>query len=445
MYGTYKYYQFNDLCAVIGLISIIIVALILIVNKKICINSFLASSNKVFKILLSIFFLTFLIQCFIVQYFPIKFNSDFALIKEQALWMSDHWSLAPTTERYFQSYPNNIVVSVICGSLYKMSHSWTFVMIFCSTIVNFSALLTSLLIKEKTNSKILPIIVLILIEVYYTLSIRTYLPYSSNIGMLFPVLTLFIYLTCKKSYYKWFAIFMVTTIGAYIKITTIIPFIAIICYEIVKFIFNTEKQFQRYFYNIAMLFAVVIVAYGINNSLLKSLEYRSNDRLYHGITYFMMLGQDTNNVGQWNEECSKIGYAEGTKEERDHLFLHKAEENIRKRGLTGNLKFILSKATISFGATNKDTLMHNRYGGVFSLVRQSVWMFFLLGLLLIFKDVNFTEILILQLSIFGVLLYQVIFECGSCYVLLFSPVLFILSSISIKSIFEDSPNCYLQK
>ena len=69
-----------------------------------------------------------------------------------------------------------------------------------------------------------------------------------------------------------------------------------------------------------------------------------------------------------------------------------------------------------------------------SSIRHAVWLFILLLLLFCYSKKNNREILVIQLSLIGLFLFEILFEARSRYLFIYVPYFIILAILTINKI-----------
>lgn len=367
-------------------------------------------------------------------YYPLRYTSDHLIVKETAIYLAGHSSFPLEYEYYFHMFPNNLSITILSGFIYKVFGTWKAVEIAGSLLVNLSVLIAGLTVKNTTGSKISAIVGLLLGHFYIGLCFHSFIPYTHNFGILFPVLCLYLY-TCNLSCPTKIALIVaVASIGNEMKVTTLIPFIAIAFYGIIDFL-----RKPRFKIAVIAIFSVIICFGGckiIRSEIYKNIGYQYDETIATTMPFFLMMGQCTETIGQ----CDYSSYLLNEKltghpqPERDSIFTTIALQRCADRGFMGNLKFFGNKICMSWGDGTMSaykTKYHNpqmqKLSVWYSFPRQYILYLLLILMLLTPYVVSDVRIYPFMLSITGVFAYQFLFESQSRYIYMYTPIIIVIS------------------
>ena len=393
-------------------------------------------STLVYTIIIGVYtFLTFGIELNIMHTQMPPIVLDFEIVKLQTEWYASHGSIDENIREYFSVFPNNINIFIIFSVIYKLLGSYTGVIVFVILCSNISSILTALSIKHLTHNNHASLFVFVLMELLMAFTTRTYWPYTSNPGVLLIILTFYLYVCRLSKIWKCILIPFVASVALMIKLTAIIPFIAIVMVESLRIIKNYHKESMKY---IAVSVFFTCLFFGSTKMcetyLWNKAGYTYDEEKYRGFWYFTCLGQYTESSGQWHSYVfNELGNYKGSKEERDNFYKQYTIKQVVDRGVVGNVKFYIAKSTAGWGSTNLDLVEINGKGVLCHFVRHSIWysLMMLMSLAIFLNRRKDKYIHVAYLTISGVLLYLLISEIQFAYVWMYCPILFVLSGVSV--------------
>lgn len=431
------------ICVNIGLVkyngivtagSIILLALLGIVliwksGKKQC-----QISERAYRLsLLGIFVVFFIIQTLICLYVPLPYYSDFIIVREQAMAMANDYSILPQYDFYFHSYPYQLGIVVILNTLYELFGSYKGVEISTTALVNLSAILAGLTVCNLTKNRVVAIFVAVMFNVFSTFCMKTYMPYSANLGMIFPILMLYVYSLNIKRYYKVILLALVVVLGYRVKMTTIIPFIAMAIfggYKILK-----GRDFKTPLVGIIALISFGLLSSIVHNGALSRMHFVDDDRVNHGFIYYIAMGQNNPTGGQYSKEYSILAdRLFPSKEARNKYFLDMAIESVRERSLVGQVKFFASKIAYCWGETRLDHLSICKYDELLLILKHFTWYLALTLMTVGTFCIRDNRYYMLLLGIWGVIGYLYLSEAGARYVLMYMPIVYVMAGWTVVKV-----------
>lgn len=216
------------------------------------------------------------------------------------------------------------------------------------------------------------------------------------------------------------------------------PFIAIGCVELLMLVT------QRKSYSISQIVApclFTILFFGcekiVRTHAFSQVGYTHNDNIERGFWYYALLGQNNESGGQWDKHIAyEVGNHPGTRQERDAFFRDEAIKAISSRGVFGNVKFYIAKTSIAWGCTKMDILKtsNDHLNSILYYIRHFIWYFIMTMMCFTAIVVNRKKECAMLLALLGVLLYLLISECSFTYVIMYSPVVFILGGIGMHNL-----------
>ena len=328
------------------------------------------------------------------------------------------------------------IILTVLGALYRLLGDYTYVVYVFLIWVNISSLLACLTVRNITGNNFVSLLVFALLQVFCIFTTRTYMPYTSNLALLFPILVIYVYSTKLDSTYKAILIPFIAALGWQAKLTSLIAFIAIAIIETMRYIQYSKKDTKK---TVCIAVASTVISFvlcaGLKTALWNSLNYQQDDNRYKTFAYYLYLGQNTKAGGQWDAEYVNKGDLTAPSAERNAYYYSVAKQDFMDRGLLGNIKFYTAKTTICWGCTYMD---YTKFNGedcrwVFTL-RHCIWFFvFACAMLSVFICRNRYNLAML-LTLTGLMIYQFLAEGSFTFVIMFSPIIFAMAGITMNKV-----------
>ena len=378
------------------------------------------------------FIISFIAMAVVIKSVDLPYYSDFIIAREQAIYFADQNTISPKFSQYFHAYPFNINTVFFLGWLYKLTGNYHYVELITATIVNITAIVTGFTVRNVTKNNILSLIIAVVYEFYSIFCMKTYMPYTSNVVLLFPILIMYLYTLKFSKSTRIVLISIVAFIGYNIKITAIIPYIGIMIVEGTLCFKNKELKII----GLAGVCCIICFMFAslYTSAIQKSLNFEPNPTIEHNTIYYLAMGQNNEYGGQYYLPIAEIGDQYRPKEERDSLFLNMALDEIKQRSILGQVKFFVAKIAICWGEVHQDHLKFCSVDRLLIAFRHLFWYFSLLLMTIgvfIIKDKKYYSML---LGLFGVVLYLYLSEAGSRYVIMFSPIVFAMMGWTMSKI-----------
>lgn len=394
-------------------------------------------SEKMYRFsLLGVFVTFFIIQTLVCLYVPLPYYSDYIVVREQAIAMANDYSILPQFDFYFHIYPFQVSLVAILNLLYELFGSYEGVEIATTALVNMSAIIAGLTVCNLTKNRMVAIFVAIMFNVFSTFCIKTYMPYSANLGMIFPILMLYVYTLNIKRSWKVILLVLVVVIGYRVKMTTIIPFIAMAIFGSYKLL--KERDYKTTLVGIIAMLVFSGISVALHNVLLAKMAYTKDVNAERGIIYYFAMGQNNPTGGQYSKDYSILADSlyPMPREERDNYFLEMAIKSIKERDFVGQVKFFASKIAYCWGETRLDHLSVCKYDELLLIFKHFTW-YLALTLMTVgaffIRDVRYYMLL---LGIWGVIGYLYLSEAGARYVLMYMPIVYVMAGWTVVEIFK---------
>lgn len=444
-------------------------------NKRIsCIITFIEKKEKV--VLCIMFILLFITQLIITTsiYFKTGWDASqlFATAKNYAQTNvfennSYYWFFP-----YFEVYPNNIFLGAIFGIIAQIStvlniSDINMVLVVLSIIlVDIAGIVTVKTIDNFTSKKIFKVLGAFLFVLFIGLSPWYIIPYSDTYSILFPICVLYNYTKQNKKHLNYFFIGLFSYLGYIIKPTNIIILIAILIIELFKIICKHSIYKKIIFKNFLALFCGILLVIGLNQCILKVVNYTPNNTYTFSPYHYLMMGLNNETTGTYSSEDVLNSLSIDNYDERVEYNKTVFLERLNNFSFTGFFEFYAKKllvnyndGTFSWGKeglfflnqsyndsplskylknifyTYKDTYIF------FSSTMQTIWIFILSTILIgtLIRKLDY-KISVIYLTIIGLTLFVLLFEARARYLYVYAPYFIILSITSIEIILNKFKN-----
>lgn len=407
-----------------------------------------------------------------------------------AVWYGSHWvamgDAAGIQEmsEYFSIYPNNLLLVYIFSRILKLnlllgepvSNGGLLLALVQCVMMNVSGVILFKCAKRFVNQRACWCIYLLYMILVGT-SGWMVLPYSDGMGVIFPVLLLYLYLRCKEcqrqsgKYLYILALFVIAVIAYHIKPYADVVLIAEVLIEATAWgnVIHHRGRVQWKKGLIAVMFACagLVCSSALIEQATHSMGFALDAEREMGIPHYLMLGANVNSWGGYSDEDLAFGNEYSSKELRNDAELEEFKSRLKNMGVYGYAELFAHKAaknfldgTYSWRSADSfyveiypsrgkisDTLRSWYYGfGALypynALIRQLLW----IGLLILTPFAAFTKRELtttekaLVLSVLGVMLYLQIFESQARYVMVFVPLYLILAFVGLDNLCKTTVN-----
>lgn len=419
------------------------------------------------------------IQVFITYNIIFRTSWDVA-----AVWYGSHWVASEDAagiqemSEYYSIYPNNLLLVYIFSRILKLntalgnhiSNGGLLLALVQCVVINVSGMLVFKCAKRfvglRASWSVYSIYVLLIGTSGWMV-----LPYSDGMGVIFPVLFLYLYLRCKecrKRVYKYcyvLALFVIIVIAYHIKPYTVIVLIAEIMIESIELMIRAFHR-QNIHWK-ACLFTVVVAVIGflcssfLVSQVTHSMGFTIDEEREMGIPHYLMLGANVNSWGGYSDEDLEFGKELNNKELRNEAELEEFKARLKKMGVIGYAELFVHKAAKNYldgtyswrhaesfyveiypSRGKVSDILRSWYygfGELFpynALIRQLLWIGVLVAVpfAAIQKKRMQVKEKVLILSVLGLMLYLQIFEAQARYVFVFVPLFLILAFIGTENL-----------
>lgn len=452
-------------------VALILIALMFLARARLERES-AASSARGCWLLRAFFLLLLAVQLIIARCTWYKMGWDVATVYTSAEELARGEALSDPA--YFLGCPNNAPLTLLQTAplwiAVKAGLSVPFVVLPCidALLLNLTAYVCVLCARQMTQSRFARAYALVLSVGWIALSPYIMFPYSDTFSILFPVLALYIYLTCRRPVLKWFLIALTCFFGASIKPTVLIALIALLLLGGCRFLARRDFRFPAWKRFAAIAAALILGALPgrlWQNAATTYLAGSPSPERQLSETHYLMLGMNGETYGGHSPDDVAFSQSFPTLSERRSANLQVAWQRFCEKGLVGNVRFFAIKAYKayadgSFAAHSSfldleipkrtdalsvflRNLYHHR--GIYSRYCQTLIQMIWLGVLTLCAYTVFMRrkepiVALLSLTLIGLTAYLLLFEVWPRYLFLYAPFFVLLSSMAF-----DRPVKFLQK
>ena len=375
-------------------------------------------------------------------------------------------------DSYFSVYSNNIPIVYVLGKIYSFAakHAATypyptdFIWIQVNCIMfSVAGIFTCFSVKKLTDNVVAEILTFFIYVALVGISPWKIEPYTDAYGLVFPIASLYFYLSYRKSERKWVKCvclvlsMLIAAVGGFIKPNLHIFVIAIVVVELIRFLADIKG---RWLYAVIMVLMIPVLIFGVKagkNAVVRELGAEINKEVGFDWHHYFFMGQNPDTTGSYSvEDVQMLGKHQHSKAERIEVEKQLSIERLREKGFFGNLKFWWTKLVMTFNDGTFGWEVEVWHDSEFpdSLATQTFWTVRLRGIFwgensnsdLYTGGVHFIWLLclfgipglcierkkerpglILTLSLLGLILYQMLFEARARYLFAFIPVIVVAS------------------
>ena len=409
--------------------------------------------------------LFFVVQVYIFYciYFETGWDSGGAIIPAVRELLT-HGNVNDLDITYFKRYPNNLFLVHYYYALLKISGKIGFIsetyqlmpIVVCNCIISSLSCLMVFFICEKRISTKWVWTIYIWMLIVVGLSPWNVVCYSDPFALFFPICMLYIYMNCGFNLYlKYSIIILLGYIGYSTKPQVLIMLMAIIITELIRCMKQKLKL------NLWKLFGTIMISGMIVCLISCALQhiYQKNgfvkDKDYEfGMTHFYMMGLNEVTNGIYFSDDVQLSDECKTYEERCEKNIGVSKERLNKYGWSGYLKLLSKKmltnyndGTFAWGAEGtffyiilenpKAKLSHpfrevyycdGNYYKYFSMMEHFLWIIMVgvvwyTSIKVLFRTKNKdNNILLLELALIGITLFELLFEARARYFYAYIPI-----------------------
>lgn len=406
---------------------------------------------------------------------------DAGAVEESAFGVAD--GSMETIYDFFHFYPNNLAIIVILTRYSQLMMALGVPsggLLYAAIVLNCLVLCVSILLTYLCARRILgegaAIFTLIPSAIYIVCSPYISIVYSDSLGMLFPVLMLYLYLVvvnAKSWFWKiflWVAIGAVAATGFNLKPTAAFAAVAIVAIHLIGALVQHRNVRDKVLAGVGVI-AATALGFGLANTAiwadLKQQTYigfdiESNQNAVPW-THFLAMGATGMGAFTQSDITATIAIADPAERLQHGLDLY--VQRVEKMGYPGYLQFLDSKAVWTFGdgsfhAWGEGPLLsqqnpfpvNDRISGeiqrymwgngehfsVMTGIWQSSWLAILflvvLPLRLRSRGLFVPAANVMRWSLFALTLFLLFFETRSRYLYLYIPFFILLATLSLDAL-----------
>lgn len=428
--------------------------------------------------LVTIAVLFLLLQIVLVRNYYFYTNWDVNVLIQATNKLTHRVAVTEYDKTYFSRYPNNMFLVAIFTSIQRLlhffgfhSHEYAALLVIQCIVSCISGLLTAAVIQRLYCNSTLTLLGYSLYILLVGLSPWVSIPYSDSFGLLFPILILYLYClkdTVRHSYYCHMAIGFLLVTGYHIKPQVVIVGIAIICVEALKKVRGSNKMEQPAKKIFGWLLAGIMLAVVLIQGIISEMPVELNKEAAFGPTHFLMMGLNQERMGIYSSEDVSFSASFALKEARNQANWRESKKRFKEMGIVGTAKHLVRKTltnyndgTFAWGMEGNffREVLPERENSICSLVRglyyrgeqieagkyyvvwsnfeQLMWMTILaLSIGTVLQKSSFIHVI--QLSLIGLTLFELIFEARARYLYIYSPFYILLAISGVKSFLHRS-------
>lgn len=405
------------------------------------------------------------------------------LVYVRSLWFYPSWDPAACHEAalalalghpipdpsYFVLCPNNapltlaLALPLWIGVQLGLAVPYLMLPIFAAMLVNLASLFCTLCIYRLTESRPATLFSYGPTSVFVLLSPYCTMPYTDAFAILFPVLTLYCYLSVRRPLLKWFLVGLFSAIGGAIKPTGYIVLIALLLLQGLRTLASLPMR-KRAMVRVCTAFVALVlglapgVLFQRQATFLLAGSAKPEGQL--SLTHYLMLGVNPDSYGGHSPADVEFSLSFPTLEERTQGNLQEFARRLTAMSPGEGLRFFsikLYKAYNSgtfewFGShlaaevpkrTDLVSLFlrsfyysKGEYRKVFITVYQGLWLMILslCALALFLARKKQPHLPALALTLLGLSCYLLLFEVWPRYMFLYAPFFTILASLGAKEL-----------
>ena len=431
----------------IAITNIIIIVLAYYSYQKLEEKDIIIDNKKLNKLFIIGILILIIIQVLFIYIFMMQPEWDFGWVTNIARIKSYQQNLPQEHILYLYNYPFNYSLVLIYEFLFKiLGYNINILFILGLIVIDISIIIIYMTLKNNFSNSTVAKISLIMLLFYPYIS-YVLIPYSDILALPFLSLAIFIiYRNNKINYdFKTVVLFsLVIGIGALFKVLVLIIPIAYFIYGIIIL-----SKFKKLI--VIIPFIIVIILNHQFGLYIDSKYYSYAKFSESGLTplYWMYAGLNNDSMGQYNindyNESLKWGIRL-TKEEKAEVTKFYQEgiiERLNKLKISGIVEIIQHKLNITwsdgtYGMKNyinirpiRDSRTREFFASgegkyIILFYSQLIHFSLMIGLSKLLKNQGNLFFKLVFLGFFG---YLLLFEAGPRYILLFSPILYIINAL----------------
>lgn len=366
---------------------------------------------------------------------------------------------------YLSMYPNNVAITCVLAAYIKLVlhfiayENLSYALLFLNSVFfAISGFFTYKIAKNVLKRTEWVAFTFIMYFLLVGFSPWVQVVYTDSIGLLFVTIAVYFlsqYIKSKNIIFLWMFL-VLGCVGYYIKPQIFIVVIA----AMIIILFGMITDIKKNAVCVMGLALVLFICSQINMYIKRDTIFDLNPEMRMGVAHFFMMGLNSDTKGVYSTD--DLGFSLGFENnvERDKADWEKAQERISEYGIKGTADLYISKLLTDY---NDGTFAWNKEGGfylkmydvghnmlgkwlkdyyydngsrvkVFYTVQQILW----LGVLALslFSGFNGDNkiVVIMQLTIIGLTIFEVVFEARARYLFSYVPLYIVLAAVGVERI-----------
>ncbi len=365
---------------------------------------------------------------------------------------------------YFSRYPNNLLITLIQSVVIKFNNflglfnNGLVLIIIINSIICIITLLMMYSVIKHFMGKKYGLIGFIIGAVSFGISPWVLTSYSDPMGLLFPMLLLYIYIvkteTKTRTLLKFIAIIVIASIGYSIKPQTYVMFIAIVIVECIRLI-----KIRKALLLVPLLLSSVVTLSAVQNGVLfvaENVGYDIDAEQSFGFQHWFMMGLNDEYDGGYSHEDANFSASFDNSRDRNRADMEEAMNRLKEMGFIGTAIHMVKKLLMNFNDGTFTLYLViigdlSIYGRFLMVIEQICWLL-ILGMCFasalfgldkfnkrkdpqVYEETDNFKSLVM-LSIIGLTMFVMLFEGRARYIYTFAPVFAILATFGVKSVYD---------
>lgn len=384
--------------------------------------------------------------------------------------------------RYFQYAPNNLYIYAFYIIVFKISNIFNLnasllLAVISAVFANISVLLSALCVWEITKRRSYVYFSYIVGALLFALQAWIVVPYTDSLSIVFPILTLYIYLKLRdwkgNVIIKWLIISIVPMISYSLKALNIIIIIAIL----ISAFLHKKEGLKKVLMSLAGVMVAFLIGFLLHFCIEKAVGVTPDDNKKLDISWYLLLGSNYETYGQFNFGDYNLIFSDDELEVRSSEALECVKERIADMGILGIARHWINESHVFFNdptfgwgvadytfediperedelsqvirdiyypAAGYGFVMNNQVDGygnnywIYIVFRQIIWIpiISLMLFYFIFKR-NKEEVAgILSLTFVGIFLFSMLFETSSRLLISYLPIFAVIAILGLSEMVD---------
>lgn len=376
---------------------------------------------------------------------------DGSHVKAEALHLLEHGTASMTD--YFQIYPNNIAITIIRYVVYRVggmvgientyASEHIFLFVLTNMMIYFSWKLAVHLFNKQMGA-----ITLFLSATFVPYFMYMLYFYTDSAIICFVPVILYLYYKYEEKHSVWMIIALAIMLGIGYQIR---PNIIIMLPALIIYMIFTLPWKRTVVNTLCMLMFIYATSFGANQLYLQ-MGFTPDDTKEFPTTHWLMLGLSP--YGGFNSEDYKYTSSYPTYEEKQEATKQEIVNRVNEHGFGGIVRLMAIKIDRGWASANRAYPYYlarsqdypiwynylvrdqNQVITLFSQVWHVANIALIIGAVLLERRKKISQSLLLAVTLFGVLLFHLLWEAQPRYIFMYTPVMILLSLYGIHGISE---------